>query len=588
MTTFHLLTSALLTCAPPAPQGDDAARLRDDLIKARLEILDLKLQIVRLSGRPAEELKVLEAALADDVPDVGAAALRELSKLPEDRRRAALPAVLARFPAAPVAVRVQAVAFLGTIQVPEAEAVVVRAGADPAAAVRIAAASALKAAASGPALEALLGLIHDAAAAVRTAALDALGVAKREEAVPPLLALVKDEPEPAVREKAVDALGAIGSAAAVEPLLALLETADRPSLKWSCINSLGQIGDPRASPRLRRFVDPARTNGVRQVAIEALGRLRDAASVPALAAILRDDADEKLRERAAGAIGLIAGIDAGEEPLLRAFSEDASDVVRRAAWTALTRAAGERLDANERLITALLARGKRAEADVLCTRLHALKPDDVGRPRALAIEEKMGAAAFQAGDAKAALPHYRQMQLLAPERTDTLRRIAACFRELKDADGRIKTLRDLEGKLVKGDGPWWDTRMEILSLLEAGRDAEAAVDEATGLLALNVPPHPEERRRTLELAVQAATLRVVQPLAERDASARQMALEAARRLGKKILPALAAEVEAAKGALPAVVEAGNVITQTTLDPSTADVAKLREAAAAWRQWAQRN
>ena len=589
MKTCLLLTSAciLLACAPAPRQDGDPARLRDDLVKARLEILDLKLQLARLGGRPDDELKALEEAVRSDIPEVGAAALRELAKLPEDRRRAAQAVVLARFPAAPEAVRVQAVAFLRSLPTPEAEAVVVRAAADASPSVRIAAASALKASASAAALQALLGLLRDAQAEVRSAALDALGVAKREQAVEPLLALVRTEPDPAVREKAVDALGAIGSAAAVDPLLALLETSDRPTLRWSCINSLGQIGDPRAAPRLRPQLDPKATPDVRQVAIEALGRLRDAASVPALAAILRDDKDERLRERAAAAIGLIAGDGAGEAPLLEAFVVDPSDMVRRAAWTALAGAAGERLDANERLATALLARGRRAEADALCTRLHAIKPDEASRPRALALEEKVAAAAFDAGDAKAALPHYRQMQALAPDRTDILRRIAACLRELKDADGRIKALRELEAKLLKGDGPWWDTRLEVLSILEAGRDAEAVVEEATALLALNAPPHPEDRRRTLESALQAATLRLVQPIAERDPSARQMALDAVRRVGRKILLVLAAEAETAKGALPTVVEAANLIAQTAVDPATSDAAKLREAAAAWRQWAAR-
>ncbi len=583
---FHAL--ALLACAPALSQSDDAAKLRDELVKAKLDVLDLKLQLARLAGKPEDETRALVEALRSEHPQVGVAGLRELAKLPDDRRRAALPEVLARFSSASEAVKVQAVAFLGLVAAPEAEAVVLRAAADRAPAVRKAAASALKASVRPGALEALLGLLRDPLPEVRTAALEALGVAKREAAVAPILDLAAREPDPAVQEKAVDALGAIGSAAPVEPLLLLLERTDRMNVRWSCINSLGQIGDPRAAPRLRPFLDPSRTAATRQVTIEALGRLRDAASVPALASILRGDKEEKLRERAAAAIGLIAGAEGAEEALLHAYFEDGSDLVRRAAWAALTGAAGDRLDANERLILALLSRQKRAEADALCGRLHAIKPDAASRPRALSIEEKVACAAFDAGDAKTALVHYRQLLALAPERTDALRRVAACFRELKDSESRVKTLRDLETKLPRGEGLWWDTRLEILSVLEAGRDPEAALEEAAALLAMAAPPHPEDRRKVLELSLRNSALRLIQPLGEKDAGARQDALEAARRLGKKILPALAAEAEAAKGPMPAVVEAANLITQSADDPATADAAKLREAAARWRQWLARN
>lgn len=580
---------ALLACATPAvSQSDEAARLREELVKARLEVFDLKLRLARLAGKPEEEMKTLVDGLKSEQSEVGVAALRELAKLSDERRRSALAEVLARLPAAPESVKAQAVAFLGLLAHPDAAAAVARAAQDPSPAVRMASASALKASTTPAALKALLGLLKDPLPDVRIAALDALGVAKREEAVEPILALAASETHAAAQEKAIDALGAIGSGAAVEPLLRLMETTERLNVRWSCINSLGQIGDPTAAPRLRPFLDPSRTLTTRQVTIEALGRLRDAASVPALAKILVEEKEEKLRERAAAAIGLIPAAAGAEEALLKAYFEDLSELVRRAAWAALTAAAGDRFDANERLIQALLGRGKRSEADTLCARLHALKPDEAGRARAVALEEKVAAAAFDAGDAKSALVHYRQLLTLAPERSDALRRVAACYRELKDAESRVKTLRDLELKLAKGEGVWWDVRLEILSILEAGRDPEAAVEEANALLSLNSPPHPDERRRALELSLRSSTIRLLTPLQEANPGARQETLDAVRRLGKKILPALAAEAESARGPLPAVVEAANLITQSTVDPSTADPAKLRDAAASWRQWLARN
>ena len=85
---FILLLFGLPPALLPAPsstedrQDDDSRKLRDELVKARLENLTLKLRLARLSSQPDEERKVLDDALDADLPEVVAAAFRELSALP--------------------------------------------------------------------------------------------------------------------------------------------------------------------------------------------------------------------------------------------------------------------------------------------------------------------------------------------------------------------------------------------------------------------------------------------------------------------------------------------------------------------------
>jgi HEAT repeat protein len=575
---------AFFACAAPPGGPQEEKEFRDELVKARLEILDLKLKLARASGRPDDENAALAEALASPYAEVSGAALRELAQLPDERRRASLPAVLGRLPKAPEGFRVAALELLGRIDAPEALDAVVASAASPLAAVRRAAASALKASPSPRAIETLLKLAADPDPEIRIAALDALGVAKREPAVAPLIARLGGEKNAKALEKAVDALGAIGSSAAVDPLLALLESTEIPEVRWSCINSLGQIGDPRAAPRLRAFLGSNRKPVTRQITLETLGRLRDLESLPLFREILAADPDEKLRERAAAAVGLVADPAGVERILLPAYVAEASETVRRAIWAAIEGSAADRFDAVERFTLAFLGLGRREEADRLCVRLHATKLEEALRPKAAALEEKVAMAAFVAGDAKSALPHYRHLAALQPGRTDVFRRIAACYRELKDLESCVKTLREVEARLPKGEGAWWEVRLELLAALEQGRDVEALAEEAQALLLL--PNVPDDRRKAAEAALRTSALRLAQPLAEDDAAARRGAIEALKRQGKRVLPALAAELEGARPPLlAALIEAGNAVAGTQADVATTDAGKLRELAAAWRDWA---
>jgi HEAT repeat protein len=547
-----LLLTGLAWAAPE--QSDEARRLREELVKARLENLSLKLRLARLSAKPEDELKILEEALDADLPEVVGAAFRELTALPEDRRKAAVPGVLRRFRAGRDTFRIDAVVFLGRVPSPDAESTVIASAADSSPAVRKAVAGALKTAAHAGAAETLLLLFRDPDRDVRLSALDALGVAKRESAVAPLASALSSERDPLIVEKTVDALGAIGSPAATDALVELLSTTAREAIRWSCINSLGKIGDSKAGPRLLSFMDPAQPIDVRQVTIESLGKLKETSALPRLADVLKKDPEEKLRQAAALAFGLMAGVGSIDDTLLPSYLTEASDSVRRALWTSMLSLAGDGFVANEKLAMAFLAAGRRNETDQICTRLHAGKPEGDLKFRRIVLEEAVAKSFFEAGDYKVALPHCRQVAALVPERADAARRVASCLRELKDLDGCLRTLAEL-------------------------KDQEPLLEEAHAQLQLTPS---EERRKVLESMMRSGAVRLIEPLGGKDEAARKQSLDAIRRVGRKILPALALELEEGPKVPGPVLEAGHVITGIPNDPSTANGFKSK--AAAWRAW----
>ena len=192
--------------------------------------------------------------------------------------------------------------------------------------------------------------------------------------------------------------------------------------------------------------------------------------------------------------------------------------------------------------------------DQICSRIHALKPEGDLRPRRLALEETVARSFFEANDFKSALPHCKQLASLAPERGDAARRLAACQRELKDFDGCLRTLAEL-------------------------KDPEPVIEEAAAQLQAGPT---EERRKMLESAQRVATARLIEPLGGKDEAARKASLDALRRLGKRVLPVLIAELEEGPKTPGPVLEAGSVITGIPNDPAVTNGFKAK--AAAWRAW----
>ncbi|MBI3854762.1 MAG: hypothetical protein HY293_03625, partial [Planctomycetes bacterium] len=135
-----------------------------------------------------------------------------------------------------------------------------------------------------------------------------------------------------------------------------------------------------------------------------------------------------------------------------------------------------------------------------------------------------------------------------------VRRLAACQRELKDLEACLRTLTEL-------------------------KDPEPAIDEASAQL--QAAPG-DERKKALESVLRSAAARLIEPLAGKDEAARKSALDALRRLGRKVLPALIADLEEGPKAPGPVLEAGSVITGIPNDPTATNGFKAK--AAAWRAW----
>jgi HEAT repeat protein len=583
-----LLPALFLSFAHLAPVQDDAEikRLQDEIVQLRLENLRLKLDIARREGKPEAEARELENALGSGHAELCEAAFREIANLTEERRKTFVPTVVRRFEGGHVSFKVHAIAFLGPRDMPEAEALVLKAAADPLPAVRRAAAQALKPSVKEPAFRALVKLLDDADRDVKAAAIDALGVPRREAAVAPLVAALAAEKDEKILEKTVDALGAIGSVLAVDPLLALLDRKPSAELRWTCINSLGRIGDARAAARLRTYLEPEQPANVREVTIQALGKLKDADSLPRLGEILRRGPDESLRKEAAKAIALMGDLRMIESALLPVYLVEKTEAVRLAVQAALETLAADRLDVHETLVAAFLKEARRGDAAAFCARLHSAKPAAELLPRHLALEESVASSLAAAKETKSAVDHYRRLLALAPQHADARRQLAVCYRELEDFEAAAKHLQELAAALPRGDAEWWKIRLEGLGLLQKLRNAEPQIEEAHALLQVNPPPHPEERRKALEQALREGTLRLIAPLAEKDEAARAAALAAVARLGKQAILTLAALLEEGPPKPGAIAAAGNRITGTTFEPSTAEAAKA--AAAEWRAWHARN
>lgn len=587
MAILPTLLLICLGCPAAAVQDDsDTKRLRDEIVQLRLENLRLKLEIARKEGKPDAEAAELGNAIASEHAEVCAAAFREIANLPEERRRAFVPTVALRFEGGHASFRIHAVAFLGPHDTPEAEILVARAAADPSPLVRKAAAQALKPSAKEQAFRTLVKLLDDSDREVKAAAIDALGVPRREASVPPLVAVLSAEQDERMLERAVDALGAVGSVLAVDPLLALLGKKPSAELRWTCINSLGRIGDPRAAAQLRPYLGPEQPANLREVTVQALGKLKDAESLTSLCEILRQGPDESLRKEAAKAIALMGDVSRIESALLPVYLAEKSETVRLALHASLETMAGDRLDIHEQLVAAFLREMRCADAAAFCSRLHTATPAALLLPRYQALEESVASALAAAKEVKSAVPHYRRLLALAPQRGDARRQLATCYRELEDHEAAAKLLQEAAGSLPRGEAEWWKTKLEVVGLLQKLRNAEPLIEEAHALLLLNPPPHPEERRKLLESALREGALRLVAPLAEKDEAARTAALAASTRLGKQLILTLATLLEDWPPRTGAIVIAGNRIAGTTSEPSTAEAAKA--AAAEWRAWHARN
>ncbi len=564
----------------------EVLRLRGELARARVEVLKLKLvEARRLPNSEEEERKLLlQEGIDCELPEVQQYAFTEMSNLPVERRRAGVPEVLRRWPTAGEGFRARAVPFLSASGDPRAEEAVLGAARDPSPEVRRAVAAVLNLFANGRGLAALVEMLRDSQKEVRAAAIDALGTSKRDEAVRALVDFVRGESDPSLLERAAEAFGILGLAEAVPALLDLLASPSK-SVRWSSIRALGRIGDARAVEPLRPFLDADQPQDIRESAIASLGKLKDAASLPRFERILAEETEARLREKAAQAIGRVGDAGALERSLFPAYASEKEEAVRTVAWKAILQLSEKDLALLDKVVSWVIGRKGKPEVEEVARKVYAWRGED-GAARLAAIAEKIAGFAFEEKMWLQALEHYAKLVQWAPQHWDGFRRIAACYLELGDAQSALDTLNGAAEKVRQDPAVWWSLKEDTLKPLAKLDDPARIVEETYGLLRVQPPAPSETLKTSLQAAYDAAAARLVESLRSPEEAARKSAVETARKLAQRIILPLAAALEPK----PAVglIDAGNAIAGTTLDPASTDAARLKETADAWRAWYDKN
>jgi len=226
----------------------------------------------------------------------------------------------------------------------ENEREIVRALADPAIGVRLAAAELAGRHRIAGAADALIGWLSEPQANVREAAARALSAVGDSRALPALIRLLGDA-EVGVRRQAIAALAAIGGTDATVPLLDRLADPEG-SIRVATAQTLGALADSRAVLSLLGTLQDALPD-VREASATALGHLGDVRAVRGLTTLMRDGPIE-VRTAAIRAVGNLRASDAllglaqlterderGSDPLTRAH-------IARAAVEAIGQIGGPR------------------------------------------------------------------------------------------------------------------------------------------------------------------------------------------------------------------------------------------------------
>lgn len=219
---------------------------------------------------------VLAARLRDADEHVRADAVAALARLDGPRYLAEISALVRHDPAA--AVRVRAVAGLGTIRAPSALPVMIAALSDPQAAVREQAAIAVEALADASLPARLRETATSEHAPTRRLVMRLLGrYGSEEEAINMLMAGLRD-PDPLVRGQAAIGLGYRQAKSALPALMQATADAD-DHVRGTAAYALGRLRDSTARPALRRLLNDE-SAAVRAVAAESLQKLGDSSVAP--------------------------------------------------------------------------------------------------------------------------------------------------------------------------------------------------------------------------------------------------------------------------------------------------------------------
>jgi len=597
-TAVLVLLASLGACRSTSAQGDDPQedlrerieeltqellRLRQDLVRARIELLDWKLREARKN--PEEERRLLvREGLNSEFSELQQHAFKELVALPLERRRAVVPDVLERWRTSNERFRVFAVPFLSAAEDPRAEEALLAAALDSSPDVRRAVAGVLNASSNPRAFSRLLEMLEDPQRDVRAAAIDSIGGSRLEEAIRPLLEFLRTEKDPTLQERAIDALGKIGKPDAVETLLSLLQS-EHENVRWSCISSLGIIGDPQAVGKLRPFLSPDHPLHIREITIVSLGKLKDSESLSTLEAILLEDSQPRLRQAAAEAIGRLGQSRALETALWPTYAIEKEEAVRKAIWKSILRICEKEIGLLEALTSWVVSHGYRTELEEVARRVYAWKGTN-DSATIVAIVVRIADFTYREKSWLQALEHYKMLIGYAPEQWEGYRRMSRCYVELGDFESAATTLSGAAEKAIADRTAWWSLKEEALTVLLRINDPVRILEETYALLNTNPSAAPETLQKTLQAAYDSAAERIVEQLRSPEEAARKAAISQAKKLGKRLILPLAAAILSAPS--PGVIEAGNAITGTALEPSVTDALRLRETAEAWKSWYEKN
>jgi HEAT repeat protein len=248
------------------------------------------------SGKLAEVERGLRSPLVVE-REAAVEALRALD------RDAALPLLRLALADSEAAIVERAMAVVGDRGLTEATPLVAALAADPRAAVRAAACELIARLAPPEAGRAALRrALGDTAASVRRAAAAALVHLDRAGAVAEVSALL-DDPADEVRVEVVRLLGELRDPALLHPLLERARDTSA-SVRARAVETLGRLGDRRAVPAILAALGDLDPDVV-LAAVAALGRLRDPVAVAPLASLISGAFDDRLKRRAARALGEI-------------------------------------------------------------------------------------------------------------------------------------------------------------------------------------------------------------------------------------------------------------------------------------------
>ncbi len=288
----------------------------------------------------------LAARLLDPVDVVQEAAAEALTSYGPAELEPHLEALLAAYDAGTVVMRTAMVVLVSRLSGEMADALLVRASADPSDAVRLRAVPALGDRGGRVLEQPLVARLDDPSLDVRMAAVTALGSATSPEAFEGLLRALGGA-APDARDRIAEALSR-GARAVLFQRLPELE--DNPSLdvRIGVAWTLGKTGAPEAVPTLAKFLrDEAAP--LRASAAGALAKIPTASALDALVSAANDP-DGRVRAAVVNALGRATDPSDAIVAALERRARDPDPFVRNRALVSLARTGGARVEASVRAL----------------------------------------------------------------------------------------------------------------------------------------------------------------------------------------------------------------------------------------------